>query len=363
MAKYKIGILEGDDIGLEVVPAAVQAIDAAVEGIPSLEIEWFPLPVGYNSYLQCGETLPESTLQTLTGMDAWILGPVGHLAYPKDDPKAVNPHPIIRRHFNMHANIRPVRSHPAVKSLHSGVNLVIVRENNQGFQPDRNVHRGWGEFMPTPDMAVSVRIITRENSTFVARNAFELARRRGVQNKVTIIHKNTVFKMGCGLFVDCCREVAADYPDITCDEMIVDTFAARLVMRPQEFDVVVTTNMFGDILNDEAAAIVGGLGMAPGICVGENYIMAQATHGSAPDIAGRGIANPYAMIMSGAMMMAWLGQKFNDAEAVRAGEKISHAVDQALHIHEVLTPDLGGTGSTQSMAEAIIEFIGSSGKN
>ena len=355
MARYKLGVLSGDDIGLEVVPEAVRVM-SAVSGI-SDRIEWVPLPVGYPSYQDSGETLPQETLKTLDRLDGWILGPIGHMAYPKDDPKAVNPHPIIRRRYSLHANIRPARSYPSVPSLHQDVDLVIVRENNEGFQPDRNMHAGAGEFMPSPDMAMSVRVITRGNSSFVARAAFDLARQRDQKKRVTIVHKNTVFKLGCGLFAESCRAVAKDYPDIAWDEAIVDTFSMKLVMNPQEFDVVVTTNMFGDILSDEAAGLVGGLGLAPGLCVGPEYVMAQATHGSAPDIAGKGVANPYAMIVSGAMLLSWLGQKHSDPEMEGAGRRIVRAVDRVVEEKRQVTPDLGGSGSTADMTDAVIEAL------
>jgi 3-isopropylmalate dehydrogenase len=357
MTVFRIGVLQGDDIGLEVVPVAVDVLKAAVEKYPEVEINWVELPVGYPSYLESGETLPQKTLDTLYELDGWFLGPIGHMAYPKDDPKAVNPHPILRRNYDLVSNIRPTKSYPALPSVHQNVDLVIVRENNEGFQPDRNMYKGIGEFMPTPDMALSMRVVTKRNSEMVARTAFELARQRNAMKKVTAIHKNTVFKLGCGLFVDTCREVAKDYPDIEFETVVVDTFAMHLVMRPQRFDVVASTNMFGDILTDEAAGLVGGLGMAPGLCVGPNYVMAQATHGSAPDIAGKQIANPYAMIMSGQMMLSWLGNKSGVLGMVKAAQDIDEAVSTVLNEREVVTPDLGGKSTTTEMGQEICRVL------
>ncbi|HSL77202.1 MAG TPA: isocitrate/isopropylmalate family dehydrogenase, partial [Candidatus Limnocylindrales bacterium] len=297
-----IGILEGDDIGHEVVPAAVAVAKAAAERY-GVAIDWRPMPIGRRALDSHGSTLPDSTLETLATLDGWILGPIGHRAYPKV-PAAINPHPILRKHFNLFANVRPTRSYPDIGCLFDGVDLIIVRENNEGFQPDRNVVAGCGEFRPTEDVTISVRVITRVGSRRVARAALELARHR--RRKLTLVHKDTVFKLGCGMFVEECRKAAADYPDVEVDDVIVDTFAMRLVRDPQTFDVVVTTNMFGDILTDEAAGLVGGLGMAPGLSIGEgNIAMAQATHGSAPDIAGKGLANPYAMIESTRMLFDW----------------------------------------------------------
>lgn len=357
MSQYRIGILNGDDIGLEVVPVAVEVLKAAVKKYPEVNIEWIELPIGYPSYLENGETLPQKTLDTLHSLDGWVLGPIGHMAYPKDDPKAVNPHPILRRQFDLMSNIRPAKSHSSVPSLHQDVDIVIIRENNEGFQPDRNMFKGQAEFMPTPDMALSLRVITRRNSAFVAKTAFELAGQRNKQKKVTAIHKNTVFKIGCGLFIDACRDVAADYPDIIFETRVVDTFAMNLVMKPQDFDVVVTTNMFGDILTDEAAGLVGGLGMAPGLCVGPQYVMAQATHGSAPDIAGKHIANPYAIIMSCQMMLLWLGEKKQDPQAIQAARDIESGMEKLLSDMDTVTPDLGGGAKTEEMGEALCRAI------
>ena len=353
MSTYHIGILKGDDIGLEIVPVAVQVLQAAAKKHSGVSIDWIDLPIGMPSYHSTGETLPQKTLDTLYSLDGWILGPIGHMAYPKNDPRAVNPHPILRRQFDLISNIRPAKSYPTVPSLHQDVDIVIVRENNEGFQPDRNMFMGKAEFMPNPDMALSLRVITRRNSEFVARTAFELATRRNRKKKVTAIHKNTVFKLGCGLFVDACGDVAKAYPDITFETRVVDTFAMNMVMKPQNFDVVVTTNMFGDILSDEAAGLVGGLGMAPGLCVGPAYAMAQATHGSAPDIAGKHLANPYAMIMSGQMMLLWLAEKKQDAAAVQAAGDIDSAMAAVLARMKSVTPDLGGTATTEAMGEAV----------
>jgi 3-isopropylmalate dehydrogenase len=344
-----IGVLNGDDIGHEIVPETIGVMKMAAE-LTGLEIDWHYLPIGRKALDELGTTMPEDTLPRLEALDGWVLGPIGHQAYPKV-PQAINPHPILRKHFDLYANIRPARSYPTLPSVHQNVDLVIVRENNEGFQPDRNVVAGSGEFRPSNDMTISVRVITRQGSSKVARAAFELARSR--RKKLTAVHKDTVFKLGCGMFAEECRKLAAEFPDVAYQESMVDTFAMRLVMRPQDYDVVVTTNMFGDILSDEAAGLVGGLGLAPGLCVGPRWAMAQATHGSAPDIAGRGIANPYAMIMSGQMLLAWLGRAKQEPKAEKAAELISKAVDAVIAAKADLTPDLGGTATTQGMGQAV----------
>lgn len=346
----RIGILEGDDIGREVVPAAVEVMRAAAKRC-NVEIDWKALPIGRSAFNTSGHTLPPGTLEQLDELDGWILGPIGHQAYPKH-PNAINPHPILRKHFDLFANIRPVKSYPNLPSVHKDVDLVIVRENNEGFQPDRNVVAGSGEFRPSQDMTISVRVITRQGSSKVARAAFELAQTR--RRKLTAVHKDTVFKLGCGMFAEECRKLAAEFTDVSYEEAIVDTFAMRLVMTPQKYDVIVTTNMFGDILSDEAAGLVGGLGLAPGLCAGPRHAMAQATHGSAPDIAGQNIANPYAMTMSGMMLFEWLGRWREEPSAVNATHLIERAVERVIRDGVALTPDLGGRSSTTEMTRAII---------
>jgi len=350
---FKIGILNGDDIGHEIVPETIAIMEAAAQRT-GLKIEWEQLPIGRTAFDALGTTMPGDTLERLSKLHGWVLGPIGHQAYPKD-PAAINPHPILRKHFDLFANIRPARSYASLQSVHQNVDLVIVRENNEGFQPDRNVVAGSGEFRPSEEMTISVRVITRNGSSKVARAAFELARSR--RRKLTAVHKDTVFKLGCGMFAEECRKVALEFPDVEYQEAMVDTFAMRLVMKPQQYDVVVTTNMFGDILSDEAAGLVGGLGMAPGLCAGPDKAMAQATHGSAPDIAGQGIANPFAMIMSGAMLLDWLGRHRDEAKAIQAASLIRNATDAVIDEKTRVTPDLGGFSSTREMGSAICQAL------
>ena len=350
----KIGILDGDDIGHEIVPAAVEVAKVAAAKF-GVAIDWKPLPIGRRALDSHGSTLPKGTLEALDALDGWILGPIGHRAYPKG-PEAINPHPILRKQFDLFANVRPTRSYPGIGCLHEGVDLVIVRENNEGFQPDRNMLLGSGEFRPNDDITLSVRVITRKASYRVAKAALELARQR--RKHMTFVHKDTVFKLGCGMFVEECRRAAAEFPDVKVDDVIVDTFAMRLVRDPQSFDVVVTTNMFGDILSDEAAGIVGGLGMAPGLCIGAGrHAMAQATHGSAPDIAGKGVANPYAMIESTRMLFEWLGHDRKVPAAVSAAQAMSRAITAALADPAARTSDIRGTGNTRTMTEAIVRGL------
>ena len=251
----------------------------------------------------------------------------------------------------MFANLRPALSYPGLPSLHKDVDVMMVRDNHEGMQPDRSMFKGLGEMMPSPDMAISIRLITRGNTERLARVACELA--MGRAKHVTSVHKDTVAPMTCGLFAEACRDVAADYPEIAFDEVMVDTFALKAVMEPGQFDVVVISNMFGDIMSDLVAGLVGGLGMAPALQRGEKYAMAQAAHGSAPDIAGQGIANPYAEIMSMKMLLAWLGNRSGDAAVTRAAAAMESAVKAVIAEARVLTPDLGGSARTWEMGDAI----------
>ena len=317
MGSYRLAVMDGDGIGPEVIGAARQVLRAIPGVVSGLDLSTVDLPVGLSAFEAHGTTLPEHTLLELPHCDGWILGPVTTHAY--QGPAMPNPSAVLRKRFELYANIRPARSFPGVPSLRPDVDVVVVRENTEGFYADRNMLDGSGEFKPTPDTVLSVRVVTRRASERVARAAFELASRRS--KHVTLVHKANVLKLGCGLFLESCRSVASDYPDVRVDDYHVDAFAMHLIMHPQDFDVVVTTNLFGDVLSDEAAGLVGGLGLAPGLNAGDDHAMAQAVHGSAPDIAGQGKANPVASILSLAMLLDWLGSRHGDDAAVHGREK------------------------------------------
>jgi 3-isopropylmalate dehydrogenase len=349
----KIGILLGDDIGLEVVPECIKVMKAAAarEG---LLIEWRPLPIGKRGHEAHGHTLPAVTEQGLRELDGWVMGPIGHAAYPRGDATWVMP--PVRKRFDLFAAVRPALSHAAIPSVHRDVDIVFLRELTEGMLYSETVVAGLPEFRPNDDITVARRVITRRGSSRVAREAFEIARTRK-RRKVTAAHKEPVYRLACGMFAEECRKTARDYPDVTFEEMMIDSIAMKLVTAPQHFDVVVTTNQFGDILTDIGAGLVGGLGLAPGLCVGERQAMAQATHGSAPDIAGRNIANPYAMIMSGQMLLAWLARKNGDQSAAAAADRIATAVAQTIAEGRHLTPDLGGRATTTQMGDAIAAAV------
>ena len=349
----KIGYMLGDDIGLEVVPECVKVMQAAAAKA-GLAVEWQEFPLGRSAHERYGHTMPQVTVDGLKGCAGWIVGPIGHGAYPRNDPTWVMP--PLRKRFDQYANIKPVKSYPNVKSVHQNVDLVLLRELGEGMQSSETVVAGSGEFRPNDEISIGMRVVTRKGAARMAREAFEIARTR-TKKLVTAVHKEPVYRLVCGMFAEECRKVAKQYPDCNYNEVLVDGFAMKLVMNPHQFDVVVTTNQFGDILTDEAAGLVGGLGLAPGLCVGEHNAMAQATHGSAPDIAGKNIANPYAMIMSGKMLFEWLGRKHGDARASEAARRIDAAVERVIADAQHLTGDLGGKASTTEMGDAIAAVV------
>lgn len=349
----KIGVLAGDDIGLEVVPEAVKVMKAAAAK-SGLEVQWSEHPIGKRGHELHGHTFPQAAIDALEKLDGWILGPIGHGAYPRNDPTWIMP--PVRKRFELFASVKPVKSYPNIKSLHKDVDIVFLREVTEGMQSSDTVVMGAGEFRPNDEITIASRVITRRGSNRVARAAFEIARTRK-RRKVTSVHKEPVYRLACGMFAEECRKVAKEFPDVAFDEALVDGFSMKLMMNPRQYDVVVTTNQFGDILTDQGAGLVGGLGLAPGLCIGERQAMAQATHGSAPDIAGRNIANPYAMIMSGQMLLAWLGRTRSEPKATEAARRIDAAVEKVVAEARGLTADLGGTASTTQMGDAIAAVL------
>jgi 3-isopropylmalate dehydrogenase len=344
-----IGILLGDDIGLEVVPEAVKVMKAAAAKT-GLEVRWQELAIGRRGHERHGHTMPQATVAALEKTDGWLCGPIGHNAYPRNDPTWIMP--PLRKRFELFASVKPVRSYPNIRSVHKDVDIVFLREVTEGMQSSDTVVAGTGEFRPNDEITIASRIITRRGSRRVALAAFEIARTRKTK-KVTAVHKEPVYRLACGMFAEECRKVAKEFSDVGYDEALVDGFSMKLMMNPWQYDVVVTTNQFGDILTDQGAGLVGGLGLAPGLCIGERQAMAQATHGSAPDIGGQNIANPYALIVSGKMLFEWLGRKRNEPKASAAAQRIDAAVDKVIAEAKHLTRDLGGSASTSEMGDAI----------
>lgn len=288
-------------------------------------------------------------------VDGVILGPVSHYDYPSRDEGGINPSAELRTVFELFANIRPCRSREGLTILREPMDLVIVRENTEGFYSDRNMFAGTGEFMPDANLALSVRKVTAAACERIARAAFELAATR--RKKVTAVHKANVLKLSDTLFLREVRQVAADYPNVELEELIVDATAALLIRQPSRFDVIVTTNMFGDILSDEASELTGSLGLGGAINAGTDICVAQAQHGSAPDIAGQDIANPTSLILSAAMLLDWIGQRKNDPALIEAGQMISRAVDLVLDNPDSRTRDIGGPLGTVAFSKAVVDTI------
>ena len=351
---YRLGVLEGDGIGPKILQAAVIVVNAAVAASGATAIEWHYLPIGFTAIEQHRSPIPSSTLEALADLDGWLLGPHDSAAYPEPYRSQLNPSGTIRKHFDLFANIRPARSFEGTSPIRPGTDLVIMRENTEGFYADRNTFRGTGEFMPTPDVAIASGIFTRKASTRIAREAFELARRRG--HRVTIVHKANVLKLTTGLFLDVCREVGADYPEVTVEDFHIDAMTVHLVRRAQDFDVIVTENMFGDILSDLAGELAGSLGLAPSLNASHERAMAQAAHGSAPDLAGLDLANPIAIILSSGMLLDWLGARHHDPALAAAGRLIDRGVTATV-LAGTCTPDLGGSAGTAQFARSVATTI------
>jgi 3-isopropylmalate dehydrogenase len=351
--RYRLGLLEGDGIGSEIVPAAVRVVDAALAGTASA-VEWVPLPIGWTAIREHGEPTPRRTIEALAQLDGWLLGPHDSAAYPEPHRSRLNPSGALRKHFDLFANIRPAKGVPGSKAVAPDADLVIARENTEGFYADRNTYAGTGEFMPSPDVAIAMGVFTRPRVERIARVAFELARRR--RRRVTIVHKANVLQLTSGLFRDVCREVAADYPDVEVDDQHIDAMTVHLVRRAADFDVIVTENMFGDILSDLAGELAGSLGLAASLNASERAAMAQAAHGSAPDIAGQDVANPASMMLSSALLLRWLGDRHADPGAADAARVIEDAVADTI-ARGVRTRDLGGTERTSGFAAAVVDRI------
>ncbi len=350
----KVNILPGDGIGPEIMDATVKILLAA-DHVYGLGLEFETHEIGLKAIAAKGSSLPDDVIEACRTADATILGPVDTYAYPSASEGGINPSGVMRKTFDLYANVRPSRTFPNVPSIARDMDMVVVRENTEGFYADRNMFQGSGEFMPTEDVALSVRKVTRHGSRRIARYAFDLASRR--KKKVTIVHKANVLKMTDGLFLQEAMAVAEQYPEIEVEELIIDAATAHLIRRPDEFDVLVTTNMYGDILSDEAAELSGGLGLGGSINASDTFAVAQAAHGAAPDIAGEGKANPTALMVSVAMLLDWMGNRTGANNLIDAAAKTHHAVADALSDTKVRTPDLAGAGSTSAFGDAVAQRI------
>lgn len=329
---HRIAVIPGDGIGLEVVPWAVETLKAT-----GLSWEFVGAEAGWACFEKHGTALPEATIELLRGCEAALFGAVSSPSHKVAGYRS--PIVAMRRHFNLYANLRPVDSWPMAASR-QGIDMLIVRENTEGLYIQRERSDG--------ETAVAERVITRAASERIARLACRLAMDR--RQTLTVVHKANILPETCGLFRNTARQVAeTEFPALAVSELLVDTMALRLIRDPEHFDVVVTTNLFGDILSDEAAMLVGGLGMAPAGNVGDDLGIFEPVHGSAPDIAGHGVANPLAAMLSAGMLLDYLGY-------AAQGERVRGAVRAALQAG-LRTPDLDGSDNTQTMAETVLNHM------
>ena len=328
--KHTITLIPGDGIGPEVTSAAVRIIEAA-----GVEIEWETHYAGAQALAKFGDTLPKELLDSIKRNRVALKGPITTPVGKGFTSVNVG----LRKALDLYANLRPVKALPNVPCRYPEVDLVVVRENTE------DLYSGL-EHVVVPGVVESLKIITEKASLRIARFAFEYARREG-RRKVTAVHKANIMKLSDGLFLDCFHRVAAEYPEIEADDKIVDNACMQLVMRPGQFDVLLLENLYGDIISDLAAGLIGGLGLVPGANIGEQGAVFEAVHGSAPDIAGRGIANPTALLQSGILMLRYIDER-------EAADRIQNALFEVLREGKVRTRDIGGTASTAEFADAII---------
>jgi len=330
-----IAVLRGDGIGPEIMRATLRVLDELKAG---LEYEF--VEAGLAAQEKFGELLPAATLESIAKHRVALKSP---LTTPVGGGFA-SLNVELRKRFDLYANVRPALTIPGTKSLYEGIDIITVRENTEG------AYIGEGQHLSADgETATLTQKVTRRGSERIVRYAFDLARKVG-RKKVTVVHKANILKTTSGLFLKVAREVAANYPDIVCTEMIVDNCCMQLVMNPHQFDVIVTTNLFGDIVSDLCAGLVGGLGLAPGANIGTEAAIFEAVHGSAPDIAGKGIANPCALLLAACQMLDHLG-------LIEQAQRLRLAIRAAVTAKDRTTPDLGGSGTTETFANALIERI------
>jgi 3-isopropylmalate dehydrogenase len=349
MEKLRIALMEGDDIGTEIVPVARNILSKSLQ-MMDIDIELIALPIGKLGHKEYGDTFPKYTINELNNVNGIICGPIGHNKYPRNDHHWRMP--PIRKHFELFASVRPIKSYNSNKNI----DIIFVREVTEGLQSTETVVAGYPEFRPNDEITISSRVITRSGSEKVARCAFDIANTKK-RKRVTAAHKEPIYRLSCGMFLEECVKVAKKYDDINFDDMLIDTIAMHLVSKPESFDIIVTTNQFGDILSDIGAGLIGSIGMAPGLCIGNNLAMAQATHGSAPDISGKNISNPYAMVISTAMLLSWMGFKYKEKKLVKASNLIEKSVNDVISEKKFITSDIGGNSNTQDMGDEIIRKL------
>jgi len=336
---YKISLITGDGIGPEISKSAISVLNTINDKL-DLKFDITTLSAGDKALEQTGKALPDETLNVIKQSDACMKAPVGE--------SAADVIVVLRRVLDLYANIRPAKSYPHMPALRDDIDMVIVRENTEDLYRGQEFRVG--------DSAVALRIISEAASKRIAKYAFETAKQRDSMRKVTCVHKSNVMRVTDGLFAKACTDVSKDYPEIAFEEMYVDACAMNLIRQPQEFDVVVTTNLFGDILSDESSQVVGGLGMAPAANIGDHFALFEPVHGAAFDIAGQNIANPSSFLLSIKMMCDWLGAKHNDSKCFEVGQKLESTIFDLVK-SGVKTKDIGGNMSTSEFTKQITDNL------
>jgi isocitrate dehydrogenase (NAD+) len=334
---HKITLIPGDGIGPEVSREMVRVVEE-VGRQTGCSFDWHSFECGAEAYEKNGEILPQAALDSIAENRVAIKGPT---ATPIGGGfSSINV--AMRKKFDLYSNFRPVKSLPGIKTFYPGIDLIIFRENTE------DLYAGL-EVMINPDIAQSMKIITRKGSTRIAKAAFEYARKHG-RKKVHTIHKANIMKLSDGLFIKCCKEVAEQYPEITYAEHIVDNACMQLVMNPYQYDVILTENLYGDILSDLCSGLVGGLGLVPGANIGAECAIFEAVHGSAPDIAGQDKANPTALLQSAVLMLHHIDER-------EAGDKVQRAIEKVYAEGTSTTRDVGGTAGTRAFGDAVIAAL------
>ena len=336
---YDISLITGDGVGPEISESAMSVLDALGGGTgPRFDVT--VLPAGDRALAETGRALPDRTVEHIKKSHACLKAPVGE--------SAADVIVVLRRMLDLYANIRPAKSYPGMPALRDDIDMVIVRENTEDLYTGK-------EFV-LDGAAVALRIISEKASRRIARHAFEAAVRRDGKRKVTCVHKSNVMRVTDGLFASACADVSRDYPGVEFEEMYVDACAMNMIRRPQEFDVIVTTNLFGDILSDESSQVAGGLGMAPAANIGDSYALFEPVHGAAFDIAGRDEVNPSSFLLSIRMMLDWLGSRHDDPACTGAGARLESAIFDLVK-SGVATRDLGGDMTTSGFTSRVVESL------
>lgn len=336
---YKISLITGDGIGPELSESVLSVLNTIHDRL-DLKFDIRKLSAGDKALSETGKALPNETVTAIKQSDACMKAPVGE--------SAADVIVVLRRMLDLYANIRPAKSYPHMPALRDDIDMVIVRENTEDLYTGKEFSLG--------NASVALRIISEAASKRIAKYAFETAKQRDSMRKVTCVHKSNVMRVTDGMFAKACADVSKSYPDIAFEEMYVDACAMNLIRQPEQFDVVVTTNLFGDILSDESSQVVGGLGMAPAANIGDSFALFEPVHGAAFDIAGQNIANPSSFLLSIKMMLDWLGRKHNDSKCIEVGAKLESTIFDLVK-SGVKTKDIGGTSSTTEFTKQIADNL------